>query len=81
MTWELLEGTMRTLVATELGVDAADLRPDVSLTEDLAADSLDMLEIALALESELGVALRAETLRRIRTWSDLCAAVSHAAVA
>jgi acyl carrier protein len=81
MTRELLEGTVRTVVATELGVDAADLRPDVSLTEDLAADSLDMMQIALALESELGVALRTEALGKIRTWADLCHAVTHAAAA
>jgi acyl carrier protein len=45
-----MEPRIRALVADHLGVEIDDLRADVSLVDDLAADSLDLVEIALAVE-------------------------------
>jgi len=50
-----LEETVRRMVASQLGVTPEALAPDVSLTDDLAADSLDLVELTLALEEELGL--------------------------
>ena len=47
-----VEPWLRRVVADHLGVALEDLTPEVSLTDDLAADSLDLLELAVALEEE-----------------------------
>jgi acyl carrier protein len=65
------------VVAETLGVSREDLTPGVSLTDDLAADSLDLLELALGLEAELGITLPEQTFDEVRTFGDLV----HAAVA
>jgi acyl carrier protein len=59
------------LVAEHLGVDVEELRREVSLVEDLAADSLDLLEIGLAIEGALGVVLPRRVLDEVRTCGDL----------
>src|SRR2546428_6284681 len=67
----VVETRVRRVGADNLGVDIDDLTPDVSLTDDLAADSLDLLEVALALERELGISLPERLLERVRTYGDL----------
>jgi acyl carrier protein len=69
-----VEPRVRQVVADHLGVDQDDLTPDVSLTEDLAADSLDLLELALGLEQELSIRIPESTLAGVRTYADLVAA-------
>src|SRR5262245_22777817 len=70
-TFKVLEADLRRLVADQLGVDADDLTPDVSLTDDLAADSLDLVELGLALEGAWPVTVRAERLAEVRTYGEL----------
>src|SRR2546429_1363975 len=57
-----IEPRLRGVVAERLGVGPEDLQPDVSLTDDLAADSLDLIDVGLALEAECGVVLRRRAL-------------------
>jgi acyl carrier protein len=68
---------LRELLATHLGVGPEAVTPDVSLTDDLAADSLDMVDIGLALETELGVVIGRRELDGVRTFGDLLALVSR----
>jgi len=65
------ETTIRDLVADQLAVDAGEFGRDVSLVDDLAADSLDLAEIAVAIEGELGVVLPRRFLDHVRTFGDL----------
>jgi acyl carrier protein len=69
-----LETRIRVLLADQLGVGAEDLAPEISLLDDLAADSLDLLEIALAIEGSLGVVLPHHCLDEVRTCGELVAA-------
>jgi acyl carrier protein len=71
-----IESKLRGVVAERLGVGPEDLRPDVSLTDDLAADSLDLIDLGLALETECGVVLRRGVLESVRTYGDLLVAVA-----
>src|SRR3989449_479577 len=73
-----IEPRLRGVVAERLGVGPEELRPDVSLTDDLAADSLDLIDLGLALEAECGVVLRRRALESVRTYGDLLAAVAGA---
>src|SRR5437867_5789511 len=49
------ESRLRGLVAETLGVSPEELSSEVSLADDLAADSLDIAELVVRLEGELGV--------------------------
>src|SRR5262245_19304675 len=47
-----VEPRVRWLVAEQLGVGVDELAPEVSLTDDLAADSLDLAELVVVVEVE-----------------------------
>src|SRR5213594_3244052 len=68
---ELVEPHVRCLVADHLGVGPEDLAPEVSLSDDLAADSLDLVELALVLEGEFGITV----LEEVRTYGELVGTV------
>jgi acyl carrier protein len=76
-----IEPGIRRLVAEQLGVSPEDLTRDVSLTEDLAADSLDVVELGLALEAEFPIALSQRSLASVRTYAELVDAVAASLVA
>jgi acyl carrier protein len=44
-----------TILAEQLGLEWREITPDAELMQDLEADSLDVIEIAMALEEEFGV--------------------------
>src|SRR5213083_1816346 len=67
----LVEPSVRALIADHLGVGVEELVPGVSLREDLAADSLDLVELAMALEAEFGIVVPERLLDRVRTYGDL----------
>ena len=71
---EYAEPRLRRLVAEHLGVDPEELRPEVSLIDELAVDSLELIELALALEGELGIDIPERTIDEIRTYGDLAGA-------
>ncbi len=68
---DLVEPRVRRLAADQLGVAEEDLLPELSLVEDLAADSLDLAELGLALEDDLGLAVPEEVLNDVRTYGEL----------
>ncbi len=45
---------VRDIAADKLSVDPDDVKPESSFTEDLEADSLDVVELIMALEDEFG---------------------------
>src|SRR5213594_4379101 len=66
-----VEPSVRALIADHLGVGVEELVPGVSLRDDLAADSLDLVELAMALEAEFGIVVPERILDRVRTYGDL----------
>jgi len=68
-----VEPRVRRVVADHLGVSPEELSPEVSLTDDLAVDSLDLIELTLALESSLGIVVPESAVDDIRTYGDLVA--------
>jgi len=62
---------MRSLVAEVLGVDEDQLTTETSLCDDLAADSLDLAELVLALEREFAVSLPETIFDGARTYGEL----------
>ena len=49
-----LEERVKAVVADKLSVDESDVVPEASFTEDLNADSLDLVELIMAFEEEFG---------------------------
>jgi acyl carrier protein len=68
---EYVEPRVRRVVADRLGIDETELVRGVSLADDLAADSLDLLEVVICLEGELGIAISERRLELVRTMGDL----------
>lgn len=50
-----IEARARKIVVEKLGVDADKVHADASFTNDLGADSLDTVELVMALEEEFGI--------------------------
>ena len=55
------------VVAEQLGVDVADVTEDASFIDDLGADSLDTVELVMALEEKFGVEIPDEDAEKITT--------------
>ena len=55
------------IVASQLGVKKAEVKPEASFAEDLGADSLDTVELVMALEEEFGVEIPDEDAEKIAT--------------
>ena len=62
---------VRGVVADSLGVGLEELVREVSLRDDLAADSLDLVELALALEAKFGISVPDRVLDWVRSYGDL----------
>ena len=52
---ERIEAKIRQVVAERLGIEEAAVRPQAHLINDLGADSLDVVELLMAVEEEFGV--------------------------
>jgi acyl carrier protein len=71
MMLEPVEPEVRRVVAERLGVGQEELAPEASLADDLAVDSLDMVELGLALEDEFGIGVPEHVLGEVRTYQHL----------
>lgn len=72
---EHVAATVRRILADELGVRPAAITPEVSLHDDLAADSLDLASLGIALENALGTEVPVALLDRVRTCGELIEAM------
>ena len=66
-----LEERIRTVVARQLGVERAEVLPDASLQDDLGADSLELVELLMALEDEFDIEVPEEIAETITTIADV----------
>jgi len=58
---------IKEIIVEQLGVDAAEVKVEASFTEDLGADSLDIVELVMALEEEFELQIPDEDAEKIRT--------------
>ncbi len=58
------------IIAHQLGVDAKNVTPDSSFMEDLGADSLDTVELVMALEEEFDLEIPDSDAEKIQTVQD-----------
>ena len=65
-----IESRVKKIVVEQLGVKEEDLKPDASFVEDLGADSLDTVELVMALEEEFETEIPDEKAEKITTIKD-----------
>lgn len=70
MTREEIQNLIRQRLAELVECDPGEITPDTRLEEDLEADSLDLVELAMALEEELSLEIPDDELEGIRTVGD-----------
>ena len=64
---ENIEQRVRKIVAEQLGVNEADIKIESSFVDDLGADSLDTVELVMALEEEFECEIPDEEAEKITT--------------
>jgi len=61
---------VNSIIAEQLGVETDEVTPEASFTDDLGADSLDIVELVMAFEEEFGVDIPDEDAEQMRTVGD-----------
>jgi acyl carrier protein len=61
---------VKKIVIDQLGVDEDQVTPDASITDDLGADSLDRVELVMAIEQEFDIEISDEQAEKIETIQD-----------
>ena len=61
---------VKQIISEQLGVDEGEVAPSASFVDDLGADSLDQVELVMALEEAFGVEIPDEDAEKLRTVQD-----------
>ncbi|MDQ3263171.1 MAG: acyl carrier protein [Myxococcota bacterium] len=70
MATSTVEQKVKSIIADQLGVGEDEIKPESSFIEDLGADSLDIVELVMAMEEEFEVEIPDEEAENIKTVAD-----------
>jgi acyl carrier protein len=65
-----VEERVKEIIVDQLGVDEGEVTPDAKFIDDLGADSLDIVELVMALEEEYDIEISDEEAEKIQTVGD-----------
>lgn len=65
-----VEAKVKEIIVEQLGVDAAQVTPEAKFVDDLGADSLDTVELVMALEESFGLEIPDEEAEKITSVGD-----------
>ena len=65
-----IEARVRSIIADQLGITEDEIKPESKFIEDLGADSLDIVELIMAMEEEFQTEIPDEEAEKIRTVGD-----------
>ena len=68
---ELTFENVRDIIVETLSCDAENVKLETNLIEDLEADSLEIVELSMALQENLGIGIEDEDLEKIHTVQDI----------
>jgi acyl carrier protein len=66
-----LEPRIKKIIEEQLGVEGDRIKPEASFIDDLGADSLDIVELVMAMEEEFDLEIPDEDAEKLRTVSDV----------
>jgi acyl carrier protein len=66
-----VEERVREIISEQLNVSKEEVVPEASFTDDLGADSLDLVELVMALEEEFEIEVSDEDAEKIRKVKDV----------
>jgi acyl carrier protein len=69
------EGKIKDIIVEQLGVSAEQVTPEAKMIEDLGADSLDAVELVMAIEEEFGIEVPDEEAEKLTSVGDIIAYV------
>jgi len=76
-----LEERVAEIIAEQLGVSKEEVVPEASFIDDLGADSLDIVELVMAMEEEFDIEIPDDDAEKIQTIGDAIAYVRERAAA
>ncbi|HEX6203669.1 MAG TPA: acyl carrier protein [Thermoanaerobaculia bacterium] len=71
------EERVKSIIVEQLGVEEDEVTLDASFTDDLGADSLDIVELVMAFEEEFGIEIPDEDAEKIATVKDAVAYIDE----
>ena len=71
MTEEEIVKQVKAIIVDKLGVEESEVTDTANFTNDLGADSLDAVELSLALEEKTGIAIDQDAMADIKTVADV----------
>jgi len=78
MTTPTVEERLRDLIVDHLGVEAERVTPEAHILDDLGADSLDTIELVMAMELEFNFEISDSDVEDAKTVADLLALIPRA---
>ena len=71
-----IETRVKTVLAENLGLKAEDIKNDAHLIDDMGADSLDVVEVVMAIEDEFGITVPDDSAQGLTTVQSIIAFVT-----
>ena len=68
---------VKAIIVDKLGVEASEVTPEASFTNDLGADSLDTVELIMEFEKEFGISIPDDQAEKIATVGDAISYVEN----
>ena len=72
MTQEEVYDKIISVLVEEFEVEGDDINLDANLFTDLELDSLDAIDLMVTLDKELGIEIKTEEMKDLRTIKDVC---------
>ena len=66
-----IEPKIMDIIVSQLGVDKERVKPEASFIDDLGADSLDIVELVMAMEEEFEIEIPDSDAEKLRTVNDV----------